>query len=387
MKKILVFVGGYIPGSKYGGPISSVFNLVEALKSDIRFKIVTRDRDLGDRKSFASTSPEKWNIVKNQNIFYSQSTHKSIFKIYRLILEEKPDLIYLNSIFSLGFGVFPILAIYFLRKINKPRVLVAPRSELLTSVMKPKYFRKTIYLHLIKMFGIYKGVEWQATSELERKSIETIFHPAYIHLLKNIPSNTSLTHKRQHRKLSNRLRIIFLSRISEKKNLVFLLNLLSRIKSNIILDIYGPIEDLKYWERCKNIIAILPDNVQCNYIDTVSKDKVSGTFSHYDLFVFPTEGENFGHVISESLSAGTPVLVSDQTPWRDTGDGVITVASLTDSFSWLEAINKHCQFDFKEDKSLRNRVKKYFAKYYQSSNNTIDDYRLVLQGIKDQVVN
>ena len=183
MKKILVFVGGYIPGSKYGGPISSVFNLVEALKSDIRFKIVTRYRDLGDRKSFSSTSPEKWNIVKNQNIFYSQSTHKSIFKIYRLILEEKPDLIYLNSIFSLGFGVFPILAIYFLRKINKPRVLVAPRSELLTSVMKPKYFRKTIYLHLIKMFGIYKCVEWQATSELERKSIETIFHPvSYTHL-------------------------------------------------------------------------------------------------------------------------------------------------------------------------------------------------------------
>ena len=34
-------------------------------------------------------------------------------------------------------------------------------------------------------------------------------------------------------------------------------------------------------------------------------------------FLFPTGGENFGHVILEALCAGCPVLVSDQTPWRD----------------------------------------------------------------------
>jgi glycosyltransferase involved in cell wall biosynthesis len=34
------------------------------------------------------------------------------------------------------------------------------------------------------------------------------------------------------------------------------------------------------------------------------------------LFFLPTRGENFGHVISESLQAGCPVLISDQTPWQ-----------------------------------------------------------------------
>jgi glycosyltransferase involved in cell wall biosynthesis len=33
--------------------------------------------------------------------------------------------------------------------------------------------------------------------------------------------------------------------------------------------------------------------------------------------VFPTLGENFGHVIAESLSASCPVICSDQTPWND----------------------------------------------------------------------
>ena len=31
----------------------------------------------------------------------------------------------------------------------------------------------------------------------------------------------------------------------------------------------------------------------------------------------PTFGENFCHVIREALSAGCPVLISDQTPWRN----------------------------------------------------------------------
>jgi glycosyltransferase involved in cell wall biosynthesis len=35
-----------------------------------------------------------------------------------------------------------------------------------------------------------------------------------------------------------------------------------------------------------------------------------------DLFLFPTRGESFGHVIHEALRAGLPVLISDQTPWR-----------------------------------------------------------------------
>jgi glycosyltransferase involved in cell wall biosynthesis len=37
----------------------------------------------------------------------------------------------------------------------------------------------------------------------------------------------------------------------------------------------------------------------------------------HDLFFLPTLGENFGHIILEAFCAGCPVLISDQTPWRD----------------------------------------------------------------------
>ena len=31
----------------------------------------------------------------------------------------------------------------------------------------------------------------------------------------------------------------------------------------------------------------------------------------------PSKGENFGHIIMESLAASTPVIISDLTPWKD----------------------------------------------------------------------
>ena len=49
----------------------------------------------------------------------------------------------------------------------------------------------------------------------------------------------------------------------------------------------------------------------------VEHARVNEVFAEHDLFLFPTLGENFGHVICEALIAGCPVLLSDQTPWRN----------------------------------------------------------------------
>src|SRR5690554_6888758 len=37
----------------------------------------------------------------------------------------------------------------------------------------------------------------------------------------------------------------------------------------------------------------------------------------YHAVFLPSRGENFGHVILESFMAGRPVVISDQTPWRN----------------------------------------------------------------------
>ncbi|MFC1490934.1 glycosyltransferase [Candidatus Latescibacterota bacterium] len=118
-------------------------------------------------------------------------------------------------------------------------------------------------------------------------------------------------------KTSGSLNIIFLSRITPKKNLDYALNVLQNVKGSITFDIYGPIyRDKEYWEECKRIIARMPGNVSVSYKGVVNRDEIQSTFSGYHVFFFPTRGENYGHVIMESLSAGCPLLISDQTPWR-----------------------------------------------------------------------
>jgi glycosyltransferase involved in cell wall biosynthesis len=111
------------------------------------------------------------------------------------------------------------------------------------------------------------------------------------------------------------LSVVFISRISPKKNLLLALEGLALCNARVDFSIYGPIEDEAYWSRCRKAIDRLPRSVQVSYRGTLDPEQVRATFAEHDLFIFPTMGENFGHVIAESLSASCAVLCSDQTPW------------------------------------------------------------------------
>nr|MCR5673962.1 hypothetical protein [Lachnospiraceae bacterium] len=59
-------------------------------------------------------------------------------------------------------------------------------------------------------------------------------------------------------------------------------------------------------------------------------------FADHDAFLFPTLGENYGHVIAESLAAGCIPVISDTTPWIDLeekGCGYVLALSDTDGFT------------------------------------------------------
>ena len=88
-------------------------------------------------------------------------------------------------------------------------------------------------------------------------------------------------------------------------------------------DIIGPKEDPDYWRECEVLLQQLPSHVQTRVLGPIAPEEVFNRLAGYDIFLFPSHGENYGHVIAESISVGTRVLISQATPWRNLSvDGV-----------------------------------------------------------------
>lgn len=165
----------------------------------------------------------------------------------------------------------------------------------------------------VKSIGLYRNVFWHASTALEEKEIKNNFgQRANVRIALDLPELKLIRNlKVEFPKINDYLRIIFISRIDKKKNLSFIIEALRNVKCNYKLDIYGPVTDKKYWDKCKKGLR----NIKGEYKGIVEHKNIGEVFKKYDLFFFPTLGENFGHVIFESLASGVPVLCSDRTPW------------------------------------------------------------------------
>jgi glycosyltransferase involved in cell wall biosynthesis len=111
------------------------------------------------------------------------------------------------------------------------------------------------------------------------------------------------------------IRCIFVSRIVPIKNLFYILRVLKDVKQQVFFSVVGPVENETYWNECKAVIKQLQENITVQYVGAKNNGEITELIKQHHLFVLPTTGENFGHAIIESLLAGRPVLISDQTPW------------------------------------------------------------------------
>jgi len=319
-KNILILVDWYYPGHKAGGPIKSVFNIATQLQSNFNFSVLTTDTDFNSYTPYEDITTNQWTDYDGIRILYIKKK-QGLFSIVRIIktalLNKQVDIIYLNSLFSFYFTIVPLL----LQKVLniKTKIILAPRGMLGAGALFLKSGKKKLFIRLAKLFGLYSGITWHASTGNEKLEIITHFgENALVKTALNLPARPPLV-KVSINKKKNDLHLVFLSRLTPKKNLDYTLELLNNIPGNgkIIFDIFGPIEDEKYWERCQQQIAAMPENIQVSYKGSVPEVKIHATLSQYHFFIMPTMHENFGHAIFDAISAGRPVIISNNTPWRE----------------------------------------------------------------------
>ena len=172
-------------------------------------------------------------------------------------------------------------------------------------------------------------------------------------------------------KHSRDLKVCFISRIHQMKNILYTIKILGTLpkRINIQYDIYGPVHDRSYWEICLNELGLLPENIKWEYKGPVPRVHIFDVFQRYHLFFLPTFGENYGHIILEALSAGCAVLISDNTPWNDINNEMVGRAvPLASTGQYYEYIEHLYYMDDKDYKVISTAAVQYASKRMSSSN-------------------
>jgi glycosyltransferase involved in cell wall biosynthesis len=361
--KILVLIDYYIPGEKAGGPVRSLKNLVDHLGNDFDFKIITKDRDLGDISPYQEVKINDWNNNGKAQVYYISPMNKFFFKYFKLINSVDFDCIYLNSYFQPIFTILPLLASRFGFIKSKP-IIIAPRGDLMEASMQIKKIKKNLFMMIARILNLYKNVLWQASNDIEAKSIKK-YHPDSknnIFIAQNLsPVKNTTNFKENHiQKKEGEIKICYLARISEEKNLQYALQILNKSVSHFIFDIYGPIENQKYWKECLSLIKANQKEKFITYKGPLNHNQVEKTLNQYDLFFLPTTGENYGHGIFEAMLCGTPVLIADTTPWLKLEERNIGWDfPLDQPISFIDTIKKISEMEENEYAIIRRNALEY----------------------------
>lgn len=172
--------------------------------------------------------------------------------LIRFLRNTSHDVLYLDTFFNTRCTILPL----FLRRLGlvgpKP-VVLAPRGELDSGALALKLVKKRAFLPIAKCLGLYSGITWQASSELEARRVADVMSVPLGRVLVApiLPGALGPSSDCDWRRPGDPLVTVFLSRISRKKNLDFALQALSEVRSPVSFLIYGVGEDEAHWSECQ----------------------------------------------------------------------------------------------------------------------------------------
>jgi glycosyltransferase involved in cell wall biosynthesis len=374
-KRCVIVLSEFFPPSKAGGGVMiSIKNLIVSASSYFDFVVYSSRNDLGSDEVYSDLDIAKATENLKAKFVYVDGFFKKILVIFSLVCSLRNDqVLYVNSFFNKIFSIWPVFLTFLMRK----NIVIAPRGEFSIGALDIRKKRKSIYIAFFRKVILSDRVIFHVSNKKEKEDVQRLFGTdCMVEIATNIASTPSTDELYDSSELKNKF--VFCSRISKKKNLKVLIQYLGKMKSeNVFIDIYGPIEDPEYWAECVKEISLLPSNVTVKYMGPLSPEDVSGALMGYKAMLFLTLGENYGHVIAESLQVGVPVVLANTTPWLDLDEkGVGWIVSLNNPEQILSVLEKVAGLSESERMEYRKRCLTYAEKISDVRANVREHIRL-----------
>lgn len=193
-------------------------------------------------------------------------------------------------------------------RIRGIRIVISPRGTLSDYSFRKRNSYAKMMLHWLVGKPLLEQAHIHVTSGHEELSVLNIIRPKSIINLPNFVKLPSVMPGPFRAVPDGAFRLLFFSRIDEKKGIDLLINALPLLDFPYTLTIAGP-GDSAYINQLKESARQNGAAQNITWLGLQTVDKFDLLAAH-DLIILPSQDENFGNVLIESLSQGTAVLVS-----------------------------------------------------------------------------
>ena len=330
--RILNVTQSYAPFFEFGGPPVKVRALAEGMANrGHQVTVLTADwgieKRLGDSAGSAPASPGPFG--RTQMLSGVTAIYLPTWFHFRAISWNPALGRYLRA----RLADFDVVHIYGLYDLFGPRVAAESRNRGIPYIVEPIGMFVPIVRN-IRMKRLYHrawGREMLqladaiiATAEQERDElIAGGIGPAKIRLRRNgVEAPTALPQRGAFRgqlKISDHAQLIlFFGRLSQKKSPDLLLNSFRRLPQSLYgagaevhLAFVGP-DEAGMEEKLKEAARAGGVGDRVHFLGPLTGTAKWQAYCDADVFVLPSQNENFGNTAAESIAAGTPVVVTDQ---------------------------------------------------------------------------
>ena len=327
--RVCLVSSSFYPAIFYGGPISSTWDLSKKLgEKNIEVYVSTTNADGNKRIKDIDT---KEHIKQAENVFV-RYYHEQLINIFSFSFLfgifsdiKKSDVVYIQYLFHYTV-LFSLLFSVFLGK----KIILCPRGSFSSFTLSNKRsWLKRLWLFLF-VSPLKNKIIWQASSYLEKEDILFYFPKVDVKIIpdgidvdsfsnSNKMDKKELLKKYTNKDFKNVSDVVFsMGRLHKIKRFDILINAFELYldeNKNAKLLIAGADDGVR--NALENQIKELKLEDSVFLIGLVNFSQKKELLSNCSFFSLSSDFESFGIVVSEALSCGVPVVVSDKTSWKN----------------------------------------------------------------------